>query len=379
MNRASLFTLRKDLGQKIIILAGPRQVGKTTLARSLSPSQVYLSYDDPSHRITLRKRDWDRKVDLVIFDELHKMKQWKTFLKGVYDVEGMPPALVVTGSARLDLLRRAGDSMAGRYFSWRLHPIDVREAVTGAGVEPEEALSRILRFGGFPEPFLKAQDIFYARWRRTHHDIILKDDVWDVYRVKDLRGLETLVEMLRSRVGSPLSALSLARDLGCDAVTVRRWLHALELLHVIFFVRPWHRNVARAILKEPKCYFYDTAQVEGEGPRLENLVACALQKEVHRLEDELGRDGQLCYVRTRDGREIDFAVIGKTKVKLLVEVKTGDATPSPAFSQLGKFFPGAAALQLVRNLDRERMIPEGPEIRRMAPYLAGLDLSGFLP
>lgn len=329
MERLLLPFVRRDLKRKVVLISGPRQTGKTTLARMVSGNHDCFNYAYPPHRIGLRERSWDRKKDLVIFDELHKMRGWKSWLKGVWDVEGPRLSLLVTGSARLDTARKTGDSLAGRYFQYRLHPFDIGEVK--AEIDPEDAFSRLMSVGGFPEPSLENDREFHGRWQKSHTDMILRQDLIDLESVRDIASIETLIELLKPRVGSPVSFSSLARDLERDPNTMKRWLALLENLYVIFPVRPYHRNVARSILKEPKYYFYDTALVKDDpGMRLENVCACALLKAAHFLSDCHGRTMALHYLRTRDGREIDFAVFAEGKDPLLVEVKYADDAPSPA-------------------------------------------------
>src|SRR4030043_1317178 len=186
--------LKRDLERKIVLLSGPRQVGKTTLSRQLLEPYVYLSFDSGPDREMIRKLEWDRKVRLVIFDELHKMKNWKSWLKGVYDTEGVPPAILVSGSARLDLFRKGGDSMAGRFFSSRLPPLSVREACEYLGETPEDAVRDLLRLGGFPEPYLSKDEEAARRWRRTHIDTIIRHDLLDLERIRDLKSIEILID-----------------------------------------------------------------------------------------------------------------------------------------------------------------------------------------
>ena len=343
----------------------------------VTESHEYINFDYMEHRTILREKSWDRSRKLVVFDELHKMRGWKSWLKGVYDVEGRPPGVLVTGSARLDVSRRAGDSLAGRYFLHHLHPFDIKEV--SHEFSPEESFGRLLRFGGFPEPFLEATDSFYRRWRRTHLDIILRQDLVELESVRDLSGIETLIEMLRSRVGTPISHASLARDLQRDPKTLKHWIEILESMYVVFLVRPYHRNVARSILKEPKCYFFDIAQGrDEEGSRLENLVAAAFAKEVDRLEDEGVVTVRLHYLRTKDGKEIDFALFPDHGPPLLVEVKVSDDAPSRWFGSFERFFPGARKLQLVKDLKREKTYPDGLEVRNLVSWLARFDLSKIL-
>lgn len=367
----------EDLDKKIILLTGPRQTGKTTLSKMLENDFDYFNYDHVDDRLSLQERSWDRSKPLVIFDELHKLERWKSWLKGIYDKEGIPPSILVTGSARLDTYKKVGDSLAGRFFQFRLHPLDLKEIHTLLKPDdPEAELDKLLSFGGFPEPFLNGTTRFYNRWKKSHLDIILKQDLIDIENVQQITQIETLIQLLKHRVGSPISYSSLARDLQCSDKTVKRWLTILENMYVLFKVPPFHKNVARAIQKAPKFYFYDTGQVRGDqGVKLENAVACAIQKEIHFREDCLGDEGNLYYVKNKDGKEIDFCILKNGTPCLLIEVKWNDNSLSPNFEIFKKFFPGAKMVQISKQLDREKTFPNGAEIRRASKWLLELDLS----
>lgn len=365
--------IRQDLKHKIVLLAGARQAGKTTLSRQLGLRHTYLNMDSAEDRKLLHDKQWDRQVELVIFGELHKMARWKAWLKGVYDTEGIPPALLVTGSARLDVFRRGGDSLAGRHYLHRLHPFTVREV--RSEVEPGDALQRILSVGGFPEPFLRNDPIEARRWRRGHLDSILREDLLDLEKVRALRSVELLVELLIQRVSSTVSMSSLARDLEVSAHTVKHWLEILETLYVIFAVRPHHHNIARSLLKESKYYFYDTGALAqagvAEGAVFENAVACALQREAHLTEDITGRKTSVGFLRDKEKREVDFIVVIDRKPRQLVEVKLADDTFSKALAHFRKMFPSAQAVQVVKSLarakdDLERQLRMVPAARYLA-------------
>ena len=368
-----LIEIRRDLEKKVVLLTGPRQCGKTTLSKMVSDDYDYFNYDYPEHRVELRERSWNRDKSLIIFDELHKMRNWKSWIKGIYDVEGIPPRYLITGSANLGTTRKAGESLAGRYFLYRLHPFDIKEL--RSQIDPAETLSRILRVGGFPEPFLQNDELYYRRWKRSHTDTILRQDLLDLESVSDIAGIETLIELVRRRVGSPLSYASLARDLERDPKTVKRWMQHLENLFVVFAIRPYHQKISRSLRKEPKYYFYDTGQVSpDECARLENLVACSLLKELHLIEDTTGYKTSLHYLRTKEGKEIDFAVVIEDQVRFLIEVKTSDTSPHAGFTTFARYFPYAGTIQLVKKIDRDKSYPSGLKIRNVATWLAEMEL-----
>ena len=368
--------IQEDLATKIILLTGPRQTGKTTLSKMLKSDYDYFNFDNLEDRLSLQEKSWDRSKDLVIFDELHKLKNWKSWLKGVYDTEGIPPSLIVTGSAKLDTYRKGGDSLAGRFFQFRMHPLDLKEIKTFINPENlETELDKLLEIGGFPEPFLNGTNRFYNRWKKSHLDIILKQDLIDLENVQHIIQIETLIQLLKNRVGSPVSYSSLARDLQCSDKTVKRWLTILENMYVIFKVPPFHKNIARAIQKAPKFYFYDTGQVIGDpGIKLENTVACAIQKEIHFREDCFGETKKVYYLKNKDGKEIDFCTTANDSPSLMVEVKWKDGTLSSNFEIFKKFFPQIKMIQVTKELRKEKTFPNGVEIRTAHKWLADLCL-----
>jgi predicted AAA+ superfamily ATPase len=383
MNRYLEARIRTDLQKKMVLLTGPRQVGKTTLSRNLQqelPNAIYLNYDTPDDRATMLSQSWSQRAPLLILDELHKMPDWKAWLKGVFDgrarVGGVSQQILVTGSARMETFRQAGESLAGRYFSWRLHPISVREWCEQTNAAPAEAMTHLLERGGFPEPALAASNEDAERWRREYFTDLIREDVLEFSRLHEVNAMRLFAQTLQQRVGSPLSIASIARDMAVAPTTLTRYLAILEALFIVFTVRPWSRNITRATLQQPKVYFFDTGLVQGDaGVRFENLVACHLLKQVHWQQDAQGKNVDLHYIRTKDGAEVDFALSdashAEPKLTHLIECKLSDAKPHAALKRFSIEQPDAVAVQLVRDLRHEQDKGE-LQIRDAAKWLTQL-------
>ena len=365
----------KDLANKVVVLTGPRQVGKTTLSKQLMQSfdrTQYLNWDVLADRVVLQRQSWNPRAGLLVMDEIHKMPNWKAWLKGVADGRPASQALLVTGSARMDTFRQSGDSLAGRYFSFRLHPISVREWCEQQKVLPADALDHLLDRGGFPEPCLATDAVQADRWRAQYFTDLIREDVLEFSRLHEINTMRLFVELLRERVGSPLSLASIARDLAVAPATLKRYLEILQALFIVFTVQPWHRNVGRAILQTPKVYFFDTGLVRGDqGIRLENAVACMLLKQAHFLQDSSGRDVTLHYIRTKDDAEVDFAFSESGELKQLIECKLSDNKPHRALMRFAAQFPDVEAIQIVYNL-RQEEFRNGIRITDAADWLAQL-------
>jgi predicted AAA+ superfamily ATPase len=363
-----------DLKKKMVFLTGPRQVGKTYLAKNIQEEfkkSIYLNNDDIDDTVIIRKREWAINNELIVLDEIHKMKGWKNYLKGTFDTRNPQQKFLVTGSARLETFRQTGDSLAGRYFSYRLHPLSVRE-LTGT-VKPYEAVNLLNKLGGFPEPFLSGSEAEAARWRKQYFTDIVREDIMDYSRINEIRVIRLLLEMLKKRVCSPVSFTALAEDLQVAVNTVRKYISILESLNIIFVIKPFHKNIARAILKEPKIYFYDSGFVDGdEGIKLENTVAVCLLKNSHYLQDTKGAATDLYYVRTKDKREMDFAIADKNAITHFIEVKLSATGISPHLRYFKARHPAAKAVQLVHNA-RHDTESDGIQVVRAGEWLANLE------
>ena len=325
--------VRADIEEKMVFIGGPRQVGKTTFALSILPgnqdetSPAYLNWDSLKDRAIILDAELPARQKLIIFDEIHKYAQWRNLVKGLYDKNKSSVSLIITGSARLDYYRKGGDSLQGRYHYHRLHPFSATEL----SVRPDaDLVEQLLKFGGFPEPFIKATDRFHRRWLREISNRVIHEDLNDLENVRDISNLDLLLHHLPACVGSPLSVNSLSKLLQVAPQTVDNWLTMFERLYLCYRIPPFGSKRIRAVKKEKKLYFWDWSRVSDPGPRFENMVAGHLLKYCHALEDSEGYDMELRYIRDTDGREVDFVVLRNGSPEFAVECKTGERKASAA-------------------------------------------------
>ncbi len=334
--------VKSALSKKMVFLGGPRQVGKTTLALSLLGPQAtekhpaYMSWDDPRVPRKLRALELPPQEPLLILDEIHKYGRWRNLVKGIYDIEKSQRKIIVTGSARLDYYRKGGDSLLGRYRYFRLHPFSLLELNKNPSPKDLEAL---LTWGGFPEPLFSRDATELRIWQRDRVTRVVRDDLRDLERVRDISLIEHLVELLPGRVGSILSVKSLREDLQVDHKTVENWLRMLENLYFCYRVAPYGTPKVRAVKKEKKLYLWDWSMVQKYGARFENLVASQLLKYCHWIEDTEGYSMELRFLRDTDGREVDFVVLKEGKPLFAVECKTGEGAPSKATQYFAQRLP----------------------------------------
>lgn len=381
MRRYLESSIKSDLPSKLVLISGPRQAGKTTVARQIAQDisrhkAIYLNWDYPEHRKAMRSIDWPRSAPVVVLDEIHKYPDWKTLLKGFYDVEGANQGIIVTGSARLNVYRKGGDSLLGRAYHYRLHPFSIGEIlregdapnaedlldpsrwVSSSEAVGKEILDSFLILGGFPEPYLKSDEKFVRRWRLSRRERVLYEDLRDLTLVRNIAKVENLLDLLLERVGSPISVNSLREDLEVDHKTVEFWLEILERLYLIFQIKPYTKKIQRAIRKAKKVYFLDWSEIPDPGARLENLVASHLLKLCHYLEDVEGERVELRYVRDTNKREVDFLLVKEQKPWVLVEAKTGETKPSRALAYFAQRLQVHHAYQLtLKRYQGEAIVP----------------------
>jgi predicted AAA+ superfamily ATPase len=357
--------------RQMAFLAGPRQVGKTEVARGLA--DVYLNFDNLNDRAVILKgpsalagrAELDRpraKPPILALDEIHKFQRWKSFLKGFFDVHSTQCRILATGSARMDIFRKGGDSLLGRYFLYHQHPFSVGEILRPeppatplreSATIPDEAWEALWRFGGFPEPMVRQSAAFLKKWQTQRMDLLLREDVRDLTRVQELRGIETMGHLLAARSGGQLILSNLAGEISASVDTVRRWVAILSDLYVGFELRPWFKNVAKSLRKEPKWYLRDWSSVTNRGARVETFAACHFLKAVETWTDLGLGSFELRYLRDKQKREVDFAIIRDGAPWILIEVKASRETLSPHLFHFQKQTGAAHAFQAVFDLPHE--------------------------
>lgn len=365
------------LSNRMLMLSGPRQVGKTTLVQSslIKSPELYFNWDLPKVRAAYRA-DSDfffsgkiRSSDWICFDEIHKRAKWKDILKGVFDQYRDSFRLVVTGSALLETFKKSGDSLVGRYFTTHLFPInlgDFRKGDFQKFTSPDQVMSLaleakensviedLLEVGGFPEPFYRGKVEFWKRWSEQHLELIVSQDMRDITQIQNLDKIQELLELLVPNIGSQVSNSSLSKDLEVAHTTVRLWLSQLEKVQLVFPVRPYSKKLRNVFKKETKWYFTDWCVAQEN--RFENYVACLLHRATVLWKDRWGEDFELHYVATHQGAEVDFLLTLEGKPFLLVEAKAGKPDPVPSYFQFSEKL-GVPCLIVTQRSGYARKVP----------------------
>jgi len=348
INRYIESGIERDLSRKMVFLAGPRQAGKTTFAKQIlkeageSVKKRYLNWDAAIDRENIIRERFPIEQGLLVLDEIHKYSRWRQVVKGLYDKRGDELQILVTGSAKLDHYRHGGDSLQGRYHFHRLHPLSLAELTSSSMSD----LLDLLNYGGFPEPFLVASERESKRWSREYRSRLIREDLQDLERVKDIALIESMVLRLPDLVGSPLSINALREDLQVSHQSVARWIMILENLYMIFRIYPFGAPKIRAVKKEAKHYHIDWTVVKDPAARFENMTACHLLKWCHYLEDNQGRDVELRYFRDIDKREVDFVIMEDDRPVHFIECKKSFRGTNRSLRYLKKRFPETKATQI---------------------------------
>lgn len=377
------WALNEDfLHHRMSFIAGPRQIGKTTTVqkflKDMHQEDNYYNWDS----ITLKKKFAENPLFFkeglppmsknkrywVVFDEIHKYPNWKNLLKGYFDEYKSEIQFIITGSAKLDLFRKSGDSLIGRYFLYKMFPLSPNdilcqkynfkkqwypgldiETIPETNKEVSDVISSLLNTSGFPEPFLDGTKDFYQRWKDTHISLLINEDLRDLTRIAQIKKLETLIFLLPERVGSPLNLNSLRHTLECSYGSVKTWLEAFEKVFLTFNLPPYSYKISRSILKEKKYYFWDWGLLDNAGQRFENFLAIQLLRAVSAWNEWGKGKYELLYIRTKDGLEVDFAIAENNKVKVLIEAKLSDIEPSKALKNIKNKLGNPLSFQVINK------------------------------
>ncbi|MBN1842489.1 MAG: ATP-binding protein [Deltaproteobacteria bacterium] len=363
-----------DKEKHLVLVSGPRQAGKTTFAKDIAsqePVSLYFNYDIPDNKVKILQNptffeELDREKGnppLIILDEIHKYKDWKNYLKGIYDGYSDEFRFLATGSGCLELSRKKGDSLAGRYLHFHLYPFTVGELfASSTGMDDKHLLLEIpeqdrkaqevweamFHVSGFPEPFLKGTKLKYRRWTKSYHSQVIRDDIRDEYAVRQIDTMEALYFLLSECVGNPFSSSNYARTLKISHKTVSSWISVFERFFLVFRLRPYSRRIARSLVKEPKVYFYDYCKIEDHALRFENMVAVELNRAVTLWSDFGLGEYDLWYLRNKEKEEVDFLVTERGKPQFMVDAKLSDTAISPHLLKFQNAL-GVPAIQLVNT------------------------------
>ncbi len=376
-----------DLKDKMVFVGGPRQVGKTTLCRNFVATHfknpAYFNWDNRADRKTIMAATWPGDAELLVFDEIHKYRQWKGLIKGEYDKHKEIFKFLVTGSARLDLYRRGGDSLQGRYHYYRLHPFTLAE-MEGMSDPPQilgelrldrafhqDALDTLDSFGGFPEPFTKQNMRQLRRWHNEKIERMFREDIQDIEAIRDIGNMKLLSDILPGKVGSRLSLNAIREDLEVSHRAVAHWMDILEAFYYHFRIYPYSAKKIRSLKKEPKLYLWDWSEVADETNRFENLIASHLLKFVHFITDHDGYRAELSYLRDVDKREVDFLVTIDGRPWFAVEVKLNETALSRNLLYFRDRLSIPYIYQVVKK-DKVDLLERGGRIVSAGRFLAGL-------
>ena len=357
---------------KLVFISGPRQVGKTTISKQSiknNVNSVYLNWDylEDRQQILNKHNEIFKKLLLIkannkpriILDEIHKFKDWKNLVKGFYDKFGDSIEFIITGSAKLNIYKKGGDSLMGRYINLTVHPLSVAEISKNFSDDIEyianpknirkDEFDALINFGGFAEVYLKGTTRFHRIWSKQRFEQLFREDVRNTEDINNIYTLELLATIINEQVGALTNYTNLANKVRASDQTIRRWLSLLEKHYYCFSIRPWAKNVVRSLIKEPKYYLWDWSQIKDSGAKFENLIASHLLKAVYFWNESGLGDFSLCYLRDKKKQEVDFVIIKDDKPWILVEAKVSDLSISPSLKYFHELLKPEFSFQVVQN------------------------------
>ncbi|MCK5510473.1 ATP-binding protein [Candidatus Parcubacteria bacterium] len=379
IKRKSYLSLWKEQSQEkeMVFLAGPRQAGKTTLTKEIAQNfknNFYFNWDILSNKKILIKNPTffeninriDNSKPFIIFDEIHKYKNWKNYLKGIYDEFFQEYLFLISGSGRLDTYQKGGDSLAGRYLMFHLFPFTISELSAKKRLfsnfikDPisnfqinnlattRKNWKKLFELSGFPEPFAKNKKTFWTKWTKNYTNQIIREDIRDISNIKNVNNVEILFSLLPSKVGSPISVNNLANDIQIANKTAQDWLNLFDTTYLTFKLSPWTKKISRAITKEKKIYLFNYPIIQEEGERFENMVAVELYRIIHYWNESGYGNFKLHYIRNKEKEEVDFAISNNNAPIMLIETKNSDTKISKSLINFQNIL-NIPAIQLVNK------------------------------
>ena len=359
---------------QMAFLIGPRQVGKTTIAKHIQSQfkeSIYLNFDSLEDRkLIMSGQSFIEKIlpttvlrsekPLVIFDEIHKHPDWKNYVKGFFDLYKNFFSIIVTGSARLDVYQSGGDSLMGRYFQYHIYPLTVTELTNtevpikefrAPKVTSGEDFSNLYKYGGFPDLYLNHSDQFSNLWQETRFKQLFRDDIRSLTNLQEIYSLEMLAILIKEQAGQLLNYSSLAKKVGVTSQTISRWIKILDRFYYCFTLRPWHKNVSRSLVKEPKVYLWDWSVIQDEGAKIENFLALHLLKFVDFFNEQGLGHYALFYLRNLEKQEVDFLITKDHQPYLMIESKASNKNISKSLLDFSDQIKPKYSFQSVFNMD----------------------------
>jgi predicted AAA+ superfamily ATPase len=387
IDRYLINNIISDLENKMVFIGGPRQVGKTTLAKDLISKHfdisTYYNWDYTPDRKKIISNELPGESSLIIFDEIHKYKKWKNFIKGIYDTHKSQYKIIVTGSARLNIFRKGGDSLQGRYHYYTLHPFSLAEIenISNQWIPMGEinfksnyfksSFEKLLTFGGFPEPLLSQDSKVLRRWHNEKAERLFREDIRDTENIRDINSMMILRDILPSKAASPLSINNISEDLEVSHRAITNWLNILDVFYYIFRIYPFSSKKVRSIKKEPKLYLIDWSEIENEGSKFENMIASHLLKFTQYLSESEGYKVGLNYLRNVDKKEVDFLVTFNNKPWFSVEAKLNEKSPSPNLIYFKERLNIPYNFQVIKEENTDTL-KDGIRILSASKFLSGL-------
>lgn len=333
LNRIAFSTaLRLSRGFPVLAITGPRQSGKTTLARALFPGKPYVTLEDPEERAFA---DADPRGFLArfpqgaILDEVQRCPDLFSYLQGVVDARRRMGEFIVTGSQQFGLMSNIAQSLAGRAGLLQLLPFSLAELKAGRMLPP--TLDAALLQGGYPP--LYDRPVISGDWFPNYVSTYLERDVRQLLAVRDLSLFQRFLKMCAARSGQLLNLSALAADCGISHVTAREWMTVLEASYVVYLLRPHHRNFGKRLVKMPKLYFLDAGLMAyllgirdadtlsthaARGALFETLVVSEWVKR----QFNAGEVAELYFWRDSAGHEVDLLIPQGNRF-MPVEIKSG--------------------------------------------------------